>query len=218
MRWQQVLATVIIAGMAGYLGGEFSERAGRKGAVRAQRFELTDSAGKVRALLSVKDTETPLLEFLDAGGTPRAVLGLFARGQDARLELQDNQHKVSLGVFGGLPHLRIYDAKGFDLLNLGVRPSFTGEWHAHLTLIDRHGVGVEDHPFGPRPPRRVRAELAVSDEGRAALTLEDKDGNTRAVLGSTKIQRLRTNSVEERPEASLILFGPDGRALFSAPR
>ena len=45
--------------------------------VRAERFELIDQDGRVRAVLALEDdTEGPSLTFLDSNGTARVLVGI----------------------------------------------------------------------------------------------------------------------------------------------
>ena len=45
--------------------------------VRAERFELTDPEGEVRAAMGFTEEGSPNLRFFDEHGTPRVSLGLF---------------------------------------------------------------------------------------------------------------------------------------------
>jgi len=65
--------------------------------IRAEQFEVLDTDGKVRAMLTVKDNEGPTLRLLDRDGedrvllslrpTEEAVLAFREKGQKARLSL-----------------------------------------------------------------------------------------------------------------------------------
>jgi hypothetical protein len=63
--------------------------------VRAERFELVDSQGKVRAALDVY-AGSPCLVLNDAAGKGRAMLNLLANG--ATLALHDAQGKLRAGL------------------------------------------------------------------------------------------------------------------------
>jgi hypothetical protein len=60
-----------------------------------------------------------------------------------------------------------------------------------------------------------RTVLVVLKEG-PALMLLDENGKTRALLGTGQIMT-PDGKVVSYPESSLILFGPDGKVLWSAP-
>ncbi len=65
--------------------------------------------------------------------------------------------------------------------------------------------------------RKRRTTLAISPDGSASLELYDKDGNKRAVLGSTSLETTRTGTVTKTAESSLVLFDKKGKVLWKAP-
>jgi hypothetical protein len=64
---------------------------------------------------------------------------------------------------------------------------------------------------------KTRASINLSPDGSPGLELLDKDGNLRAVLGSTSIVTVRTGLVDQRPESSLVLFDKNWKILWKAP-
>jgi hypothetical protein len=63
---------------------------------------------------------------------------------------------------------------------------------------------------------KSRAWLGVSKDG-TRLSLQDENGMARFVAGKTAIGT-PDGKVIEYPESSLILFGPDGKVIWSAIR
>jgi hypothetical protein len=71
-------------------------------------------------------------------------------------------------------------------------------------------IELRDAPGAPL------ATLSV-EGGAPKLTLTDKQGNTRAVLGHSQLEATKTGAVVQRPASSLVLFDKDGKVLFKAP-
>lgn len=51
----------------------------------------------------------------------------------------------------------------------------------------------------------------------ASIEISDEDGKERAVLGSIDLNVIATGEVQKRPESSLVLFGKNGKVVYSAP-
>lgn len=51
----------------------------------------------------------------------------------------------------------------------------------------------------------------------ASIEISDEDGKERAVLGSVDLNVIATGEAQKRPESSLVLFGKDGKVVYSAP-
>ena len=108
----------------------------------------------------------------------------------------------------------------------------SGKVRAKLEVVNETVVfGVHDEDG------TVRASLAMVKSGAPSLSLYDKDGNTRAILGYTelettrtltkledtstgmvmKYETTRTGKITKRAESSLVLFGKDGKVIWQAP-
>jgi len=88
-----------------------------------------------------------------------------------------------------------------------------------LTLISI-GVGgltISSHSVVLQEKDTIRAALGLSPEGLPSLALYDKDGMSRAELGSTSLETTQTGAVEKRPESSLVLFDKKGKVIWEAP-
>jgi hypothetical protein len=64
---------------------------------------------------------------------------------------------------------------------------------------------------------RSRAALGFREDGEPYLSLIDPSGQVRANLGSIDFRNPLTGRTEKRSSSSLVLFGEDGRILFSVP-
>ena len=53
--------------------------------------------------------------------------------------------------------------------------------------------------------------------GGTSIEICDEEGRTRAVLGSVDLNVIATGEAQKRPESSLVLFGKDGKVVYSAP-
>jgi len=53
--------------------------------------------------------------------------------------------------------------------------------------------------------------------GAAALTLLDSAMKSRLVLGREELKDVKSGTVQRRSESSILLFGEDGKVIFSAP-
>jgi len=74
-------------------------------------------------------------------------------------------------------------------------------------------IGTFSNSKGTEP---ASAELSLAMNGDPSLKLTDK-GGLRAALGKTELITPRTGTTETRSVSSLVLFGPDGKVLWSAP-
>ncbi len=81
--------------------------------LRAERFELVDASGAVRAALALDEEGNPGLILLDSQGVQRASLSLMPDGS---------------------PRITLYGKTGLRRASLG----FGTEWKVGLILADRH--------------------------------------------------------------------------------
>ncbi len=134
----------------------------------------------------------------DDKGQVRARLHLLFSGRRLpSLELLDEKGEVGvrLSMFG--PALVLSGANSESRAVLSVLGDIT-----MLNLVDASG--------------NVRTELSVFNAG-SSLKLSDAKGKVRATLGAAETETPdgRTTSY---PESSLLLFGPDGKVIWGAPR
>lgn len=61
------------------------------------------------------------------------------------------------------------------------------------------------------------AELHLIQDGKPSFALFDKEGNPRAVLGTTQLKDKETGDIKTRVPSSLVLFDKRGDVLWSAP-
>jgi hypothetical protein len=176
-------------------------------AVGAQSFTLRDASGGKRAELvleseSPRSTPTPTLRFFDEKGNQTLLLS------STRLELAGQS---DLGT-----NIILDDAKGIARADLGL-----AEDQSFVLLNDAKGVPrirMELNHDQPKIALQDAQELPrlglVIANGEPAVALDDAQGFS-AVFGSTSL--LGAGAGRATSAASLVLFGKDGAALWSAP-
>lgn len=175
---------------------------GEKGKViRANRFELVDDKGITRAILRANEYDSKLI-LLDKNGTLRTWL--------SETELAMFDEKVTLRYRSWLREtgLSLYDENGQGRAELVATKAGSG-----LRLCDEEGrprvelAVIEDYPMLRlvNENGKPRVILATGKEG-ALITLCDQNDKPRIMMGCTPSTPV------------LMLQGPDGKVIWSAPR
>lgn len=194
------------------------------GKLRAKLTEsgltLTDSSGKERIKLALEfDGLSQQLVFRDEDGSPRFFVASYNVNQDPAVIMRGNVELALTGITGAIsvstgtePSKRAPDGRGpyLDLsgkdrkATAELRPAHLGLWYAHSR-----------EPGSQEP----RIELDVDDTG-SRLTLYDKERGMkpRAVLGSTSLTLIKTGTIQNRSESSLVLFDKEGKVIWQTPR
>jgi hypothetical protein len=228
------LAVLFLAAAVGVMGQARPSRV-----VEANEFVLKDSAGRVRARLSMEGTNRPTLSFYDenshipaslAGGDePFLVLNRAGSNEQVSLganktlyglALYDKTIRVGLSVQKGVPGLDLFDESGKRRAAITAPP--TGPTFNLTDSDGKAGFTLWVAPFGAGPDLsmydsagKLRVDL-VAPPGGPSLKLSDQDGFS-TILGSTDLLIPRTGRKESTSAASLVLFGKDGKVLWSAP-
>ena len=161
--------------------------------VEAEKFVLRDADGKGRARLESLPSGLVRLALLDKDENIQSVLGVGVGRPSLVLAGRNNKTILTTSF------LSVSGKGRKSRLTLAVLPS--GE--QSLVLTDNTG--------------RTRAELAIEVDGSSTFGLFDRTGTARAVLGSISLENAETGVIEKRPESSLVLFGNDGKGIWSAP-
>ena len=165
--------------------------------VRAERFEVVDAEGRVRAGLGLP--APPAAANLPRA--PYAVDALAVLDGSPGLTLRDEKGKTRAGLMvsdDGSPSLMLLDE--------------TGKARAML-VVDHDGVGIA---LGGERGKQ-RALLGVSSDSGPVLQLRDDKGWVRAALGAYSLMTPDTGEVVKRAESSLVLFDKEGKVLWQAP-
>lgn len=121
------------------------------GVLRAERFELVEPDGDVRAALRIAEDGAPSLVLLDDSGAVRA--SLVHDEEETALYIHDDHGKVRVGMAqfangGGGLALHGAESRGSAVL-------YMADGRGRLTFYDVEGKVVGELP-GARPPSRAR--------------------------------------------------------------
>jgi hypothetical protein len=113
----------------------------------------------------------------------------------------------------GEPAMTFINKAGWAPMALGLNK--TGVPYCNMVL--------EPHKAGPTfslldSDMKTRAVLGLRESAEPYLSLMDPTGQVRANMGSIDFRNPLTGAKEKRPVSSLVLFGEDGRILFSVPK
>jgi hypothetical protein len=190
--------------------------------IRAQKILLEDENGKVRIGLTTTGDE-PRLKLLDKNGNVR--VKLYVQGEfdlEAGLKICDERGTVrsEIKLNANSPSMSLNDYSGQSLI------SFTNTSGMSLFALRSGGdsgplirlyadkseleMSLVDEKKQPRIQSRLR------DNG-AGIYIGDKDGMNRAAIGCAQTKTSDGKTINY-PESSILLFGPDGKELWEAPR
>ena len=158
-------------------------------------FETTASKLRAQGAGREKEVRANKLTLEDERGEVRASLGIFLDKPALTLFDKNGEVRAGLGVFKDGPSLDLYDENGKYRAGLSIVNNEPG-----LTLHDENG--------------NARAMLTAHKEA-LGLTLFDENGEPRFVAGKPKTVTPGGKTIAY-PESSLILFGPDGKVIWSA--
>jgi len=139
------------------------------------------------------------------------------RARKILIEDENGKMRAWLGVNNDGPALSLWDEKGTPRAWLTV-----GHYGPRLSLWDEKGktrAKLDVSIDGPTllmwdEKLNVRAKLVADPDG-PSLELHDEKGRTRFAAGKTWIESQDGKTIEY-PESSLILYGPDGKVIWSA--
>ena len=196
MNQKQFLLTLLLAVISAFLGGTVGVWFLMPPSVLVQ-----DETPKV--------IEAEEFRVVDAVGRERAVLDSIGLS----IYAPPNEEPVASYNFMGLSAQSEVGAVKLDYIE-----GLTIQVNDALLWFDpEFGLRLESGP--------AVLAINVSDEGEVSLTLSgepnislhDKKGNLRAVLGTTQLKHPDTGSTEIRAPSSLVLFDEEGNVVWSAP-
>jgi len=202
MNRKQFLLTLLLAVISAFLGGALgvwllmpqsvlAQDGPQKQTIEAERFVLKDDQGRMRADLSMI-LPGPALKIYDAEGEMQTFVGegVVAVYRDGVL----GEGYVFIAG-GDTPKITITDGKG-----------------SQAAL----GTGWATFRDGDGSQASLESSGATFTGDSPKITIIDEQG-FQAVLGSTGTVETRTGKTNQTSAASLILFGKDGTAIWSAP-
>ena len=169
--------------------------------IEGEKFLLKDSSGKTRARLQMEAGDRPTLSLLDASGFPLVSLGA---GKSPFLSLCQGgcESTVQIGAFSSeVFGLALYGRDTGGPLH-GIR--------AAVGMVN--GVPGFDL-FGEDASEHALLDLASTGP---RFDLADKQGFS-TIIGDSELERPRTGEKRTTSAASVVLYGKDGNALWSAP-
>jgi len=138
--WVLILRPVVVPGSVRAAAGKQVPVAK---VLRAERFEVVDSSGKVRAALETLPDGSPGLTLRDKDGQMRAWLSLLPDGSPGlTLRDKDGQMRAGLLLSNGSPGLSLWGKDGKGGAMLAVRADGSPE----LALYDKDGRLVWQTP------------------------------------------------------------------------
>jgi hypothetical protein len=114
----------------------------------------------------------------------------------------------------GEPAMTFINKSGWAPMALGLNK--TGSPYYNMVLEPRNGGGPSFVMLDS--DMKSRAALGLRENGDPYLSFIDPSGQVRANLGSIDFRNPLTGKKEKRSSSSLVLFGEDGRILFSVPQ
>lgn len=173
---------------------EEAEKVIRADAVIAKRFDLVDKEGETRLTMGTTPDKDVGVNFFDAQGTPRIVFAVQEDG-NATISLVDHERKerirISSGAFGNA--VTMFDRTEHTRLLLQLDNEADG---AEIHMVDESGkpqivmsqIGQDAEKPAPAMVFKdsegtTRAYLQSGPDESTLLTLYDRDGTLRVVLG-----------------------------------
>ena len=197
--------------------------------VRANKFELMDKQGKIRAVLGMSPDGEPRLALADSDGQILAALSVeidpkYAKEKFPKLRFFDRTGKVrneiGLNRYGD-PTMVLYHEEGKLLASLnGTRKIGT-----ELILGDENGrprLVLNVNQAGTHlsffdEAGKARTIVGLKRDGSPSLVFSDEKMKNRVVLGYVDSTSTQKNSKEQQTVSSLALFDKDGKVLWKAP-
>jgi hypothetical protein len=207
--------------------------------VEAEKFVLKDEGGNSRAELAMV-SGSPALTLTDGQGLPLvALVGLdqpfltLSRGgrkEQVTLSLNkefyglvlydEKKQRAGFAVWKGIPSFSLYDEKGTERARIDVQQ--IGPRFRMVDAESKAGFNMRVAPLGAGPDfsmydskGNLRVDV-VAPPGGPSMKLADENGFS-TIIGSTDLLTLRTGRKESTSAASLVLFGKDGKVVWSAP-
>jgi hypothetical protein len=184
--------------------------------LRAKRITLEDEDGTVRVSL-MGDREMSGLWLLNDKAEPRASLSSDQYGPRLSLTAGKNMPSALLSANDSTSGLNLWDEKEETLVSLSVNKNGPG---LNLTYKSgKPGVWLYATEIGPGLDLNdyngeSRASFGVNKLG-PNLMLKDEKGRPRLKAGRAELTAPDGKAIGY-PESSLILFGPDGKVIWSA--
>lgn len=209
--------------------------------IEAEELVIKDAKGSPRIRLGMK-ASVAMIEMLDRNGRATVELSAWdANSFSSRVIVKSRDgHSVSLSGDNSSVDISLHtpiDEKELMANMQKIRDGNIDAVHSKdswikLSLDDEKAefsIWKDGQPRGSWFVDRIYTQLSLSDPngkargiwdiayGAPALTLLDQAGKSRLALGRNEVKDLNSGAVERRTESSILLFGENGKAIFSAP-
>ncbi len=189
--------------------------------VEAAKFVLTDANGKVRAVLGQESggtTAPSVAEVLRPAKIELGKYGLHLYGADGGMRASLTGSWLLGG--GGYLYLQDKETASSAELMVGSNGAMLSLSATKQSLEEARQLGraIAAGKMEEAKKLMFKANTAhlLTESVGSSLQFSDK-GTTRATLGHTSLKTVRTGVVQTRPSSSLVLFGEDGKVIWSAP-
>jgi len=209
MNRKQFFLTLSVAVISGVLGGVLSiwfllpqsvlAQDEPQKVITAEEFRAVDAVGRAWAVLD----STGLSIYEPPNEKPVANYNFMG------FNAQSKSGEVSLDWTGGL-QIKYDDTIAFLDPAVGLYLK-DGTGRLFISALDEDGASLL------LTSGRSGMSFSVTPSEEPNLSLLDKKGDTRAVLGRTTLDHTRTGSTEIRAPSSLVLFDEEGNVVWSAP-
>jgi hypothetical protein len=210
-------------------GNRLEEDVTTQNVIRANKFELVDKKGKIRAVLGLSPEGEPRLALADPAGQILAALSIeidpkYPDEKFPKMRFFDKAGKVrneiGLNRYGD-PTMVLYHEGGRTLASLTGDHKIGTEWilgdedgrprvvlninqaGTHLSFFDEAG--------------KARTMVGLKQDGSPSLVFSDEKMKNRVVLGYVDSMITKKKSKEKQTASSLALFDKDGKVLWKAP-
>ncbi len=180
--------------------------------IEAQRFVLTDSAGRTRAALGFENEDAkltkPALTMYDSNGKPRLLLSVTSKSDGSAFS---ELRMLREGAEGRpqWPAVELYGGSRGAALGLDA-----GKGGIDLGILPNGSAGLSLR--GPEVGSGVDLGWSLTEPVGPHLALHDSQG-FEATLGVTTLKDIKAAGTTRTSAASLIMFGKGGKVLWSAP-
>jgi len=197
--------------------------------VKANRFELADEKGNIRAVLGLTPDGEPRLALADESGRILVALSLeldykFTKDKIPTLRFFDRDGKVRSEVNlnrHGDPVMMLRNERGGTIASLTGTDKTGTEWMLMdekgrprvVQTINRNGANVSFFDEAGK----VRAGLGLKNNGDPSLVFSDEKMKNRVMLGYADSTVADKKSKGSKAVSSLALFDKDGKILWKAP-
>lgn len=167
--------------------------------VEANQFRLLDMEGKCLAKLTIEEYFKSALDLLKS-----------EQGQE-----YSKRYRAVLEMGTGATTMKITE-NNVEIKAGSIQTDLSND---SLTISDIKNGSKQTDPSDKltiREISRPRIRIIASKDF-TTIKLYDKEGNERAALGSVNLNVIATGEVQKRPESSLVLFGKDGKVVYSSP-